>query len=165
LAEYQRAVLATPHDPELLNDLGYFLYTRGRHAEAEKWLREALLADPHHQRAQVNLGSVLARQSRTLESLDVFQKALGPAQAFANVGLLLAQDGRNAEAAPLLRKALELDPNLIQARAALASLEHTGPRPDWLTPPTGAPGATPAGSDEVLVVNLPVPSQPTPSGR
>ena len=36
LSEYQKAVAATPKDPDLLNDFGYYHYRRGDLAEAEK---------------------------------------------------------------------------------------------------------------------------------
>ena len=125
--EFQTALLERPRDADLQNDLGYFHYQFGEHAVAEQALRQALALNPHHQRAWVNLGKVLARRGRYEESCEAFGHVVRPAQAAANVGILLASDGKIPEARQVLQKALNLEPDLNAARLILAQLESATP--------------------------------------
>ncbi len=127
LTEYDRALQAAPHDADLLNDRGYFHYQRSEWADAEKWLRQALEANPKHVRATINLGLTLARLERYEESLESFRRVLPEAQARCNVGILLAQQAKPAAARDSLEEALRLDPHLKQAQVILAKLDTTAP--------------------------------------
>jgi Tfp pilus assembly protein PilF len=125
--EYQAALREQPHNVDLLNDVGVFHYQRQQPREAERYLRQALTADPEHKRAWVNLGKVLAQQTRYEESCEAFGHVVRPAQAAANVGILLAKEGKVAEARQVLHKALKLEPDLKPARIVLAQLEGAKP--------------------------------------
>jgi len=126
-AEYQKALKLYPKSADVRNDLGYSCYGRGRWPEAEKHLREALALDGKHKRAAINLGMALAQQGKAEEALEAFGRAVTPAQAQANLAFILTAQGKAGEARAAYRKALEMDPNLTLARAALAKLDGTAP--------------------------------------
>jgi len=117
LVEYQKALELAPKDPDLLNDFGYFHYERGDWANAERYLRDALLQDNRHQRAWTNLGLTFGAQGRYQEGFEAFSKAVDPAAAHSNIGMIMARHGRHADADRAFQQALSLDPHLPQAKA------------------------------------------------
>jgi Tfp pilus assembly protein PilF len=121
--EYQRALKHSPRDSNVLNDLGYSYYNRGRLDEAEKTLRQALAGDAGNRRAWVNLGMVLGAAGRDAESLAAFQKAVPAPQAECNLAFILTARGKHDEARALYRRALAADEALVVAREALEKLE------------------------------------------
>lgn len=123
LKEFDELVKKKPKDAGLLNDLGYSYYNRGQWAEAEAYLRRAVAADKANKQAWNNLGFALAQQGKYAEGLEAFHKAVTPAEAQANLGFVLAVQGKPVEAAQAYRRALELEPTLKTAQAALARLE------------------------------------------
>jgi tetratricopeptide (TPR) repeat protein len=129
LHEYEEALKLTPHDPDLHNDVGYAYYCRGRWQEAESHLRQAVAVDPQHARAWINLGMTLGQEERYGESLEAFTKAVSPAQAKCNLAFTYTTQGKREEAKEAYRKALQLEPSLAIARAALAKLEKAGSTP------------------------------------
>lgn len=141
LAEYRLALQATPRNPDLLNDLGYFYYERGNWANAEQYLRQAIDLDAKHMRAWGNLGLTLGQQGRVPESYEAFAKVVSPAEAHSNVGVLLAQQGKIEEARAELQKAIELDPDLKQARVVLDRLESPPSSSVALASPQGIPAS------------------------
>lgn len=138
IAEFQAALKVTPKDEQLLNDFGYCYYAAGRWTEAEEQFRKAVATDKKLARGWVNLGMCLAQQERYPEALEAFQKGSSPAEAQANLAFILSTQGKKDEAAETYRKALELNPNLPVARAALAKLENPAPAK---SPVAGAPTA------------------------
>jgi Tfp pilus assembly protein PilF len=136
--EFQELLKKKPKDSALLNDVGYSYYNRGQWAEAETYLRRAVSADKTNKLAWNNLGLALAMQGRYQEGLEAFQKAVSPAEAHLNVGFVLAVQGKNAEAVASYRRALDLEPTLQPAQAALARLEGTR------TAPSADPAVRPA---------------------
>lgn len=137
--EYQRAIKERPHDADVLSDYGYFLYTYRDPLQAESVLKQALKRDSKHQKAQVNLGLVLARQGKYKEAYSSFEAALGPAAAHQNVGMLLAQAGQQQQAIVHLRQAVERDPSLTQAQSVLAEWEQQTPH-NTIRPVAGVQG-------------------------
>jgi Flp pilus assembly protein TadD len=124
LEEYQKSLQLNPHDADLLNDLGYSYYSRGKLDEAEKALRQALACDGKHARAWVNLGMTLGAQGRYAESLEAFCKAVPPAEAHCNLAFLLTTQKKWAEASQEYHAALGLNPNLVLAQASLEKLQR-----------------------------------------
>jgi Tfp pilus assembly protein PilF len=123
LSEFRSALELSPKDADLLNDLGYFYLARHDCANAEKRFREALKNDPDNERAWTNLGLALAGQGRFQQSYEAFAKVSGAAAAHSNVGMLLAKSGMQQEAIRAFQNALELDPELKQARIALSVVQ------------------------------------------
>ena len=121
--EYLKALKQTPRDADLLNDMGYSYYSRGRWAEAEKYLRQALVVKPDQAHAIINLGLCVGEQGRYQEALDLFGRVLTPAQAHCNLAFILTTQHRWEEARRTYQEALRIDPDIPLARAALAKLE------------------------------------------
>jgi tetratricopeptide (TPR) repeat protein len=166
LAEYQQALKESPRDVELLNNIGYYYYSRGKWSEAEVHLRQALTLNPKHQRAWINLGLALGQQQRYDESLQAFCKVLSEAEAKSNLGFILTTQCKREEARQAYRDALRLEPGLRIAQLALDKLDHPG-SPSEVAPtnrgdrPSAAPPKPPAA--EVLPDLSPVvvaPGQP-----
>lgn len=122
LAEYRRALEKSPQNTDLLNDFGYFHYTRGNCSEAEKLLRQATQHEPCHPRAWINLGMALGTQGQFDASFAAFAKVVTPAEARANVAVLQARYGRADEARQSLMLALDENPQLPHARSLLTAL-------------------------------------------
>lgn len=123
LDEYSQALKRTPKDADLLNDVGYCHYNRGRWSEAEGYFRKALAVNPQHPRACTNLGLALAQQGKHDEAMKAFQVTLRPAEAKANIAFVLAAQGKREEARIAYEAALELDPGLVTAQQGLSALE------------------------------------------
>jgi len=141
LEEFQRALKSPPRDSALhsalLSDVGYCYYNRGEWTEAEKYLRQALQLDAGNPRAHNTLGMTLAQEGKSTEALQEFGKVVSPAKAQANLGFILLVQGKRDEARQAYRRALELEPHLDLAQAALEKLDAPTP---IVTPP--APSQT-----------------------
>jgi len=119
---FQAAIHESPNDSNLLNDHGFFLYEQGEFSRAEELLKKALLQKPQDARYQTNLARVFAAQRKYAQSLELFEKAVGPAAARSNLAILLTQQGDYKNAEMLLDESIELEPNLAQAIAAREGL-------------------------------------------
>lgn len=137
--EYRIALQQSPHDADLLNDMGYGYYARGRFAEAEKYLRQALSSKPKHARATMNLGLCLGAQEKYQETLELFEKVVTPAQAQCNLAFILTTHHHWPEARRAYEQALQLDPDIPLARAALAKLDKAEHQPAKETRTAQAP--------------------------
>jgi Tfp pilus assembly protein PilF len=124
VAEFQRALEQSPKDADLLNDLGYCYYNKGKWNEAEDCFRRALELNARHAHAWVNLGLTLGQLERYEEALSTFGKAVGPAEAQANLGFVYMTQGKHEEALKAYQDALVLDPDLKIAQAALRRLQE-----------------------------------------
>lgn len=127
--EYERAAKEDPKDAAPHNDLGYLHYSRGKFAEAEKHLRDAIALNPKYDRAWINLGLTLGQQRKYDESLEAFQKAVSPGEAYANLAFVFLSQGKREEAKQSYREALKRDPDLRVARTALAKLDASSTLP------------------------------------
>lgn len=117
--EYRVALRESPRDADVLNDYGYFLYSRGDSEGGEGQLREALRLQPGHPQARLNLALALAGQGRHDESFAEFERALGKASAHYNVAVLLLRSGEVERGMEQLRLSLQEDPGLEAARSLL----------------------------------------------
>jgi len=115
---------ADPRNPQANVRLGYVLMESDRCAEAMKRFTAAI--DEHLPSADAHLG--LAGCQIAAKNPSAAQQTLRAAQEIepdnpvvvANLGLVLADSGQPAAAIPALQRALTLDPDLHQARFALA---------------------------------------------
>lgn len=117
--EYDKAYKLDPNNVSLLNDMGYFYYSYGRYAEAEKTLRKALDINPSFDRAWINLGLTLGAQERYQEAYEAFVRAVTPAESKANVALVMAHNGDYAKAESEMQQAIQQQPDLQRFNAVL----------------------------------------------
>ncbi len=68
LGQYRRLLKATSKDEELRSNYAWTLMESGDLSAAEAEYRDVLRKSPDHQRSQINLGIVLAKQQRYPEA-------------------------------------------------------------------------------------------------
>lgn len=129
VAEYRRALAESPSNPGVHNDLGYFFLSRDRAADSERHFRAALDIDPLFDRAVVNLGLALAAQGRIDEAIETMDRVLPPEQSRSNAAMVLAREQKFDQAEALATEAVQLRPDLPQARALLEWLAGDRTRP------------------------------------
>jgi protein O-GlcNAc transferase len=149
VAGYEQALALDAANPFAAYNLGKLRYERGRLADAERLLRQALRNKPDFPQARVVLACALEAQGELeaaageLEHLPLERRDLGVLLVQAGI---LRKLGRQERAADALRRALALEPHNLDARTALFDvLEAKGDlagaareleavleqRPDW----------------------------------
>lgn len=113
--EYDRALKEDSRNADVLNDFGYFLYSRGDFAGARQRLEQAIARNAQHPKARINLAMIMAAEERYDEAFVHFEHALGPAAAHHNIGLLKLRSGMQDEGLAHLREASTGDPSLGSA--------------------------------------------------
>ncbi len=105
---------------------------RGDANAALGYYRRALALAPDDGDALNNYGVWLCHNGRIGESLPLFRRALAnpayatPALAAGNLGACLLDAGQASEAEPVLRQALQLDPDNAVALASMARVQYLG---------------------------------------
>lgn len=142
---YQRALQVNPQSAELLNDRGYSLLLRGKHAEAEASLQKALQVDPTLEAARNNLTLALALQGRYDTALASIPAENIPV-ALNNVGFAALVRGDYRSAETYLNRAIETSPRHFEKAAEnqrwLAYLRSSSPKlaaGENNAPPSGKP--------------------------
>ncbi len=127
--KYGQFVLAVEDarvDPDDVFDRAIAAEQIGDIAEAERFYRLAMKADPTDASAPFNLGNMLRAVARTVESEAALRAATHANPAFAkawyNLADLLDEQGRLHAAVECLRKALEVAPDYTDATFNLALL-------------------------------------------
>jgi Flp pilus assembly protein TadD len=141
--EYRAALKLSPNDPKVWNDAGYSYYLQGRWPDSERALKTAAKLDPNSARIMTNLGLTLAASGKPDAALAQFTRASGPAAGHANLAYSLAAMGNTAEAQRHYRRALELQPEMPNAKAALAALDAKVARATQIAS-TSTPSPSPA---------------------
>lgn len=93
---YRRALKQTPHNPDLLSDIGYSYQLQERFDVAEKFLNRALEINPTHSRAANNLGKLAAERGAYDEAYSLFKRAGSPEHAEKAIAYFFP-DGRPPE--------------------------------------------------------------------
>lgn len=158
VAEYKKALAASPKDADLLNDMGYCCYQVKDFTAAEKYLRQALSLKPQLQRAHANLGLALGRQENWRESLEEFKKAGSVASAHANLAAMYHAAGRDDDARRECQIALGMDAKLGATQELLAKLEEKTKEPQAFQQAEAKLASTPAPSIQVAEATLEAPS-------
>jgi predicted Zn-dependent protease len=113
-----------PQNPLARLRLGYVLEGSNRCREAEPHFRAVIAAKAPTADAHLGLAGCLIRSGRAKEAIATLRDAEraepGNAVVIANVGILLSDTGHADEAVRQLQRALVTDPDLHQARFALA---------------------------------------------
>ena len=126
---------ADPRNPQANVRLGYVLMESNRCPEAVPRFTAAI--DGHLPSADAHLGlagcQIAAKNAAAAQQTLLAAQKIEPGNPVvtANLGLILSDSGQPDAAIPQLQRALTLDPELHQARFALAlAFARTGRRPD-----------------------------------
>ena len=115
-----------PKDAQTLTYLGNIAYQRGQFGIAENCYSNAVFHQPDYADAWSGLGMTIAQDGeRWQKSKECFAKVVSEAEAYCCVARIMNQQGRRQDAYRAYQTALNLDPNLAQAKAEIARLQHT----------------------------------------
>ncbi|MEK6237511.1 MAG: tetratricopeptide repeat protein, partial [Planctomycetales bacterium] len=121
---YQEALKLDPGNPDIFCDMGYSMYLQKQWSSAEMNFRQAVRLDDDHERANNNLGLVLAHTDRVGESLAAFRKGgCDESESHVNVALVKAVQGDLDESRRHYQLALSVNPQMKSAQEALAKLD------------------------------------------
>ena len=120
------AILLAPNRFEHHNNLANVLLRTGKMEEADHEANAALALAPDNRSVANTMGVVLLRQGSYAKAMTQFDRAiqlgtdpLRVAPALNDTGASLASRGQPQEAEPLIRRAVALNPALVQARRNL----------------------------------------------
>jgi Flp pilus assembly protein TadD len=122
IQRYRRLIDAKPKDAELRNNLAWTLSEYGDDATAESEYRKAIELNPDLQNATINLGILMAKQSRYDEALATLKRAIGEASAHHNIGVIAIDNGDEATAIRAFTQASNLPGAPESSAEFLASL-------------------------------------------
>jgi Tfp pilus assembly protein PilF len=108
-----------------LNNLGALYFQLGHSGDAWRSYMAALRVDPHHANSLMGLGSILYQQARYADAADQFSRALAiepTAQGWLRLAESLEAAGNPLPAVAAYQKALQLNPDLAEARERIAAL-------------------------------------------
>jgi two-component system chemotaxis response regulator CheY len=123
LSYFIRGAEISPLNAQRQLRLGEALLETGRDEEAEKAFKYALELDPTQTHAFNRIAVALRRQSKLAEAETYFLKAIeadeGDENLYYNLSRVYIDQGRKPEAVAKLEKALELNPEFVEAREML----------------------------------------------
>ncbi len=126
IAGYRRAIDSEPQYAAAHNNLGYALELRGELDEAILHYRKALEIEPIYASAQQNLSRALQKNGEPQGFAADTARQTTPEErqrdAFFDAGLIMSKKGLVDQAIVAYQKALEIDPNYVNARNNLGSL-------------------------------------------
>jgi tetratricopeptide (TPR) repeat protein len=135
--QFRQAIKIEPNYPDAHANLGTLLRWRGQIAAAEGSLRRALKLKPNFVDARTSLGLTQLLQGRLRDARARFDKTLkasrGNTEALLGMGQIAKMEGRFDEAEKFFKRALDSDPKMPTAWAALVSLRKMTPSDQaWL---------------------------------
>ena len=123
------AICLAPSRFEHHNNLANVLLRTGKIEEADREANAAVALAPDNPAAANTMGLVLLREGAYAKAMTQFDRAIqlgtdpgGIAPTLNDTGASLASRGRPQEAEPLIRRAVALNPALVQARRNLVLL-------------------------------------------
>jgi protein O-GlcNAc transferase len=119
---WDRYIDATHQSASGFNNLGLCLELAGRMDEAETAYKAGIAREPTNQPCRVNYGLMLARHGRLAEGTTQLQAVLTPAEVHYDLASVLESQGNTEQAKAEYRKSLQIDPEMSDAKARLASL-------------------------------------------
>ncbi len=105
-----------------LSNLGFCYELANQPADAEAAYKSGIAREPLNQPCRVNYGLMLARQGRIAEATAQLQSVLPPAEVHYNLASVLESKGQKIAAKAEYQKALEMDPDMGDAKSRLAAL-------------------------------------------
>ena len=125
---YRQILETAPDNPDVLNLMGMVAQAKGLHDQACNWFYRAAKQAPTSAHIYFNLGLSLFNDNKPFEAIDAYQKSIQLQADIKETYNYLAEVyrslGKNKEAEQNDQKALELDPNYLDARINLASLQQ-----------------------------------------
>jgi len=124
--EYKLAATLDPRHPGIHNNLGVAYRTLGKLGKSEEHLRRAFALHSEFTEANYNLGVTLLVAEKYADARGCFEQLAKnrPNMARAHLGLAVAEEhlGHGEKALRAYRYALQLDPDLTEARTAIGKL-------------------------------------------
>ena len=124
---YKQAIIFKPDFAEAHSNLGVVLQEMERFDEAEATYMRAIELKPDFFHAHNNLGSVLKELDRLEEAEALLTKAItlkpDSAEAYSNLGTVMYLNGAKVSGLENLKKANNIDPNLLGNQIMLAILQ------------------------------------------
>lgn len=105
------------------SNLGFCYELAGNFDQAEAAYKKGIEKDPHNQACRVNYGLMLARHGYEDQAKAQLDTVLSPAEVQYNLGSVYEQQGKKNEARAAYEKALEFDPNMVDAKARLLKMK------------------------------------------
>lgn len=111
-----------PNNVDILNDLGFACMVTDKNELAISVLETALEFDPRNARATNNLAMAHGYTGDYDEAYSLFTQVMPESEAMANLGYIAIQSGKRDFAIECYSRALDLDPDMNQAKEALVQL-------------------------------------------
>jgi tetratricopeptide (TPR) repeat protein len=125
---YEKVLDLNPEAAGALVNLGTIYYRQRKFAEAEKYYKDAIAADPGYPLAQFNLGNLYDEQGRLKEAVEYYRRALNLNPSYAdahfNLALLCERTGDALKAVHHWKAYLKLDNSGQWAEIARRQLER-----------------------------------------
>jgi len=111
---FKKADGILPNSPELLNNIGFALYSADKLAEAAPYYIKALQINPGFKKAIYNYALLQARLSNYEQAHIAFAKVSSPAEASNNTGYIAMMNGDYVEANNYLQEAINASPRFYK---------------------------------------------------
>jgi len=111
---FKKADSISPNSPELLNNIGFALYSADKLTEAAPYYLKALQINPGFKKAVYNYALLQARLSNYEQAHSAFAKVSSPAEANNNTGYIAMMNGDYAEANTYLQEAINISPKFYK---------------------------------------------------
>lgn len=127
---YRRAARIDPTHIEALSNLGTILESQGALEQAAKQYRKALDLQPGYVEVRFNLANVLLRLDQVESAEGEYRRTIGDqpdyGKGYYGLAVALQMQGHTDDAIKNLEKALQLSPELDEARVMLERLRGLG---------------------------------------
>ena len=122
VAIWNRYIKATGDAASSYSNLGFCYEMAGNVEQAEIAYKHGLDRDANNAACRTNYGLMLARQNRTTEAEVQLSAVLKPDEVSYNLAAVYEQQGAFAQAKQELKRALEVNPQNVDAQSKLATL-------------------------------------------
>ncbi len=111
---FRKADSIFPNSPELLNNIGFALYSAGKLQQAAPYYNKALQINPGFKKAIYNYALLQARLRNYDQAYIAFSKVSTPAEANNNTGYIAMMNGDYEEASNYLQEAIKSSPQFYK---------------------------------------------------
>jgi Flp pilus assembly protein TadD len=108
---FSQADRLLPNSPELLNNIGFALYSANKLPEAASYYNRALQINPGFKKALYNFALLEARSSNYEQAYSVFASISSAAEANNNIGYIAMMNGHYSQANHYLQEAIKTAPH------------------------------------------------------